>query len=85
MECADNAILPPAELRPAKNSCHFIEDVIGYVSILVVGWSIFFAPGHRQVFGNWNDPFSVLIGIAVVVALAANTVALCLTGRRERL
>jgi hypothetical protein len=59
--------------------------VLSLVSMLVVGWSIFFAPGHRHAFGNWNDSFSVLMGIAVVVALVANTVALCLMGKRGSL
>jgi hypothetical protein len=60
-------------------------SVLSLVSMLVVGWSIFFAPGHRRAFGNWNDSFSVLMGIAVVVALVTNTVALCLMGKRGSL
>jgi hypothetical protein len=58
---------------------------LSLVSMLVLGWSIFFAPGHRHAFGNWNDPFSVLMGIAVVVALVGNSVALCLMARRGSL
>ena len=59
--------------------------VLSLVSMLVVGWNIFFAPGHRHAFGNWTDAFSVLMGIAVVVALVSNTVALCLMGKRGNL
>jgi len=58
-------------------------STLSLVSMLVLGWSIFLAPGHRHAFGNWNDLFSVFMGIAVVGALAANTITLCLIGRRR--
>jgi hypothetical protein len=55
--------------------------VFSLASMLLCGYGLFLAPGHQHSFGNWNDPFSVFMGIAVVAAIAAQMVALFLLVR----
>ena len=35
---------------------------------MVLTWAFCFAPGHRHVFGDWSDPVSALVGLALVIA-----------------
>jgi len=50
--------------------------VLSLTGMLLCGYSFFLAPGHQHSFGNWNDAFSVFMGIVIVVAIAAEIVAL---------
>lgn len=60
-------------------------SLIALAANLVLAYVLFFAPGHRHVFGDWNDPLSAGMGVMMVATVVAELAVLfTLTGRQAR-
>jgi hypothetical protein len=58
-------------------------SLIALVMNLVLAYVFFFAPGHRHVFGDWNDPLSVGMGVMMVGTVVAELAAMFMLSRRR--
>lgn len=46
-------------------------SLIALAVSLVLAYVLFFAPGHQHVFGDRNDPLSIVVSIMMVAAVIA--------------
>ena len=60
-------------------------SLIALAVSFVLAYVLFFAPGHQHVFGDRNDPLSVVVSIMMVAAVIAElNVLFTLSRRRAR-